>query len=54
MIRIIVLRSEVDMLTIKGEYQRKFGKSLESAIKSECSGDYERALLCLIGSPNWK
>ncbi len=33
MIRIIVLRSEIDMLTIKNEYQRKYGKSLESAIK---------------------
>lgn len=54
LIRLIVLRSEIDMLDIKSEYQRKYGKSLEQSIKSDCSGDYKRALLCLVGDPNWR
>lgn len=44
LIRLLVLRSEIDLMDVKMEYQRKFGKSLESAIKSDCSGDYKRAL----------
>lgn len=54
LIRLIVLRSEIDMLNIKTEYQRKHGKTLEQTIKSDCSGDYKRALLCLVGDPNWR
>jgi hypothetical protein len=54
LIRNIVLRSEIDMREIKIEFQRKFSKTLESFIKADCSGDYERALRCLIGDPNWK
>lgn len=33
LIRIMVLRSEIDMVQIKQEFQRKYGKSLESFIK---------------------
>lgn len=54
LVRLMVLRSEIDMMDIKTEYQRKHGKPLESAIKSDCSGDYKRALLCLAGDINWK
>ncbi|CAF0763843.1 unnamed protein product [Brachionus calyciflorus] len=54
LIRMVVLRSEIDMMDIKTEFQRMYRKSLESFIKSDCSGDYKRALLCLIGDPNWK
>jgi annexin A7/11 len=54
LIRNIVLRSEIDMREIKTEFQRKYSKSLESFIKDDCSGDYERALRCLVGDRNWK
>lgn len=54
LIRIVIVRSEIDMLDIKDEFQRKYGKSLESFIKGDCSGDYKRALLCLVGDPSWK
>jgi len=54
LIRLVVLRSEIDMLSIKSEYQRKYGKTLEQSIKTDCSGDYKRALLCLVGDPNWR
>jgi len=32
-------------------YQRKYGKSLESAIKAETSGSYEKFLVALLNSP---
>lgn len=54
LIRIMVNRSEIDMQDIKVEFQRTYGKSLESFIRSDCSGDYQRALLCLAGDPRWK
>jgi annexin A7/11 len=54
LVRIIVTRSEKDMVQIKQEFQRKYGKTLESFVKSDCTGDYERALRCLIGDPSWR
>ena len=54
LIRNMILRSEVDMVNIKSEFQRIYGKSLESFIKSDTSGDYKRGLLCLAGDPGWR
>lgn len=54
LIRCVVLRSEIDMVQVKQEFQRKYGKTLESFIKGDTSGDYKRGLLCLVGDPNWK
>ena len=54
LVRIIINRSEIDMMDIKQEFQRDYGRSLESAIKSDCSGDYKRGLLCLAGDPHWR
>ncbi|XP_021926149.1 annexin B10 isoform X2 [Zootermopsis nevadensis] len=51
LIRIIVSRSEIDLESIKQEYERLYDKTLESAVRSETSGDYKRALLSLIGGP---
>ncbi|XP_049940933.1 annexin B10 isoform X1 [Schistocerca serialis cubense] len=51
LIRIIVSRSEIDLGTIKKEYERIYDKTLESAVKSDTSGDYKRALVALIGGP---
>jgi len=48
LIRIIVLRSEIDMQDIKAIYQAQYGKSLADSIKSETKGDYEKILLNLI------
>lgn len=50
----MVLRSEIDMQDIKSQFQMKYGKSLEQFIRSDTSGDYRRALLCLAGDSNWK
>ncbi|XP_054584002.1 annexin A3 isoform X2 [Eptesicus fuscus] len=47
--RIMVSRSEIDLLDIRAEFKKRCGYSLYSAIKSDTSGDYETALLKLCG-----
>lgn len=47
--RVVTTRAEVDMQRIKEEYQRRNSVTLEKAIASETSGDYEKMLLALIG-----
>ncbi|XP_073829568.1 annexin B10-like [Musca autumnalis] len=49
LIRIIVSRSEIDLGNIKDEFERIYNRTLFSAIESETSGDYKRALCALIG-----
>ncbi|XP_038569018.1 annexin A5-like isoform X2 [Micropterus salmoides] len=49
LIRVMVSRSEVDMLDIRAEFKKKFSCSLYSMIKSETGGDYQNALLLLCG-----
>ncbi|XP_051751444.1 annexin A1-like [Ctenopharyngodon idella] len=48
--RIIVSRSEIDLLKIIQEYKRMYGKTLQEAILKETSGDYEKILLALCGT----
>lgn len=50
LIRMIVGRSEIDLANIKEEYEKLYNKTLLSAVKSETSGDYKKALLALIGN----
>lgn len=49
LIRLIVTRSEIDLLDVKEEFERKYGKTLKSFIKGDTSGFYRKALLKLIG-----
>uniref|UniRef100_UPI00398E494A annexin A6 isoform X2 n=1 Tax=Pristiophorus japonicus TaxID=55135 RepID=UPI00398E494A len=49
LIRIMVSRSEIDMLDIREEFRKKYEKSLHNMIRSDTSGDYKRALLRLCG-----
>ncbi|XP_078285311.1 annexin A4-like [Rhinoraja longicauda] len=49
LIRVMVSRCEIDMLDIKDEFQKMYGKSLHSFIKGDSSGDYMKMLLQLCG-----
>ncbi|XP_077120181.1 annexin A2 [Ranitomeya variabilis] len=49
LIRSMVSRSEVDMLKIRAEFKKKYGKSLSYFISQDTKGDYQRALLNLCG-----
>lgn len=49
LIRIIISRSEIDLGNIKDEFERMYNRTLVSAVRSETSGDYKRALCALIG-----
>uniref|UniRef100_A0A8C8HW04 Annexin n=1 Tax=Oncorhynchus tshawytscha TaxID=74940 RepID=A0A8C8HW04_ONCTS len=49
LIRIMVTRSEVDMLDIRQEYVKTYGKSLYTDISGDTSGDYKKLLLKLCG-----
>ncbi|XP_052463263.1 annexin A4-like isoform X1 [Carassius gibelio] len=48
-IRIMVARAEIDMLDIKAEFLKMYGKTLHSFIKGDTSGDYSKILLELCG-----
>ncbi|XP_068126357.1 annexin A5 [Hyperolius riggenbachi] len=47
LIRVMASRSEVDMLDIRKEYRKHYGKSLLQAIKGDTSGDYRNTLILL-------
>uniref|UniRef100_A0AAQ4PN29 Annexin n=1 Tax=Gasterosteus aculeatus aculeatus TaxID=481459 RepID=A0AAQ4PN29_GASAC len=49
LIRIMVTRSEVDMLDIRQAYVKAYGKSLYTHISGDTSGDYKKLLLKLCG-----
>ncbi|XP_054912592.1 annexin A5b [Poeciliopsis prolifica] len=49
LIRVMVSRSEVDLLDIRAEFRKMFACSLHSMIKGDTSGDYRKALLLLCG-----
>lgn len=49
LIRIIVSRSEIDLQNIKDEYEQMYNKTLISAVQSDTSGDYKKALCAIIG-----
>ncbi|XP_060928206.1 annexin A4 [Limanda limanda] len=49
LIRIVVARAEIDMLDIKAQFLKMYGKTLHSFIKGDTSGDYRKILLELVG-----
>ncbi|KAF8767811.1 Annexin A13 like protein [Argiope bruennichi] len=48
LIRIVVSRCEIDMVQIKAEYERNYGKPLIEAIRGDTSGDYRKVLINLV------
>ncbi|XP_029021901.1 annexin A5a isoform X2 [Betta splendens] len=49
LMRIMVSRSEVDMLDIRACFKQKYGASLYTTIQEDTDGDYQKALLYLCG-----
>uniref|UniRef100_A0A8C4I7Z7 Annexin n=1 Tax=Dicentrarchus labrax TaxID=13489 RepID=A0A8C4I7Z7_DICLA len=49
LIRVMVSRSEIDMLDIRADFRRMFACSLFSMIKGDTGGDFRKALLLLCG-----
>ena len=49
LIRIVVSRCEIDLGSIKAEYEKRYHRTLQSAITGDTSGDYRKALLVLTG-----
>ncbi|XP_072526879.1 annexin A5-like [Salminus brasiliensis] len=47
LIRIMVSRSEIDLLDIRAEFRKMFATSLHNMIKNDTTGDYSKALLLL-------
>ncbi|NP_001080688.1 annexin A9 L homeolog [Xenopus laevis] len=45
--RVLISRSETDLLSIRVAYRRKYGKSLYSSLQSEVKGDLQACLLSL-------
>ncbi|XP_072440323.1 annexin A5-like [Chiloscyllium punctatum] len=49
LIRVMISRSEVDLLDIREKFYANYGKTLSSMIKNDTSGDYRNALLSMCG-----
>jgi len=49
LIRLVVTRSEVDMVEIKQAFLTNHKKTLAKMISDDCSGDYKRMLVAIVG-----
>ncbi|KAK1343075.1 hypothetical protein QTO34_015847 [Cnephaeus nilssonii] len=47
LIRILIARSEIDLMTIRKRYKERYGTSLFHEIRNFASGHYEKALLAI-------
>ncbi|XP_030190238.1 annexin A7 isoform X3 [Lynx canadensis] len=49
LVRIVVTRSEIDLVQIKQMFKQMYQKTLSTMIVSDTSGDYRRLLLAIVG-----
>ncbi|XP_036953625.1 annexin A3a [Acanthopagrus latus] len=47
--RVMVSRSEIDLLDIRAEFKKLYEYSLHSAIESDCGGNYKKTLVKICG-----
>jgi annexin A7/11 len=50
--RIIITRSEIDLVQIKAAYKHLFNRELERDVISDTSGDYRKLLLEILKDPS--
>jgi len=50
--RIIITRSEIDLVQIKAAYKHLFNRELERDVSSDTSEDYKKLLLELLKDPS--
>jgi len=50
LIRVIVTRSEIDLKDVSQSFHKQYNKQLSDFIKGDCSGDYCRLLLAVLGN----
>lgn len=50
--RIIITRSEIDLVQIKSAYKTLYRRDFERDISSDTSGDYEKLLLEILKDPS--
>lgn len=50
LIRLIVTRSEIDLKDIADAFHRKYKTLLREFVRDDCSGDYRKLLLLILGS----
>ena len=47
LIRLMVSRSEIDLVEVKAAFEMKYGQTLDAFIKDDISGDYKRLMLAI-------
>jgi len=50
LIRLIISRSEIDLVPVAKTFTKLYGQSLNDFIASDCSGDYKRLLIAVVGN----